>query len=803
MKNKLLMLSMILFPLFGFSQSTSQSQTVKGVVKDIDSNFPLPGVNIILVDSDPLVGAVTDENGEFRLENVPAGRQSFFVKMIGYKSQTIPNVLVTSGKEVVVNVFLMESVENLEEVIVSAGTDNNTPNNDLAKVSARSFYVEEVQRFSGGRNDVARLAANFAGVRTSDDSRNDIIVRGNSPSGVLWRVDGLPIGTTNHFSTLGTTGGPVSALNTNMLRSSDFLTGAFPAEYGNANAAVFDVKFRNGNTDEHEFTAQIAAFSGLEFMAEGPISRKKQSSYLIAYRYGIASLASTGTSSVPKFQDLAFKLNFGKSKLGRFELFAMGGLSSIDFLGDQIEEDDLFANPTQDAYVSNSLGLVGLNHTIQLDKTSYLKTTIGATIVTAQYDQDNILYDSDEVQTGKYRATEVDDIENRYTISSQYNKKFSSRLNLRAGAMVQVYHLKSNSKDRDMRTDIPDEDGDGIPDYFVVRSDINEYTPLIEAYVQAEYKFSDKLSWTFGLHDQYSQFNGANSFEPRTALSWQFNPAHSISVAYGLQSQLVPLPILVFVEQVGDSLYERTNKNLNFMKSNHFVFRYAFKFAESWSLVAELYYQSLFKYPIEQTPSSYSAINEGSDFSFSEKGSLVSNGKGDNFGIELTIEKFFSRGYYMLLATSLFESKYAGSDEIERNTAYNNNYVFNGLFGKEWLIGKAKRNALTFDTRITAAGGTPYTPINLEATRENGGREVYYEDQAYSKRYTPYFRWDVKFGIRLNGKKSRVSHQFFMDLLNVTNRENVFVERYNPVTDEINTVYQQGFFPDFMYRIQF
>lgn len=802
MKAKNLILFLLLtLPFLAFSQS--QTQTIRGSIKDLNSEFPLPGVNIVLLESDPFIGAVTDLDGRFKLENVPTGRQALLVKYIGYKSQTIPNVLVTSGKEVILNILLEESVEKLNEVVITADSDKDRPNNEMAKVSARTFSLEEVQRFSGGRNDVARLATNFAGVRAADDARNDIIVRGNSPTGVLWRVDGLPIGTTNHFSTLGTTGGPVSALNTNVLRTSDFLTGAFPAEYGNANAAVFDVKFRNGNTENFEFTGQISAFSGAEFMAEGPLNRDKQSSFLVSYRYGIAGVAATGTSAVPYYQDLSFKLNFGESKLGRFELFGMGGLSSIDFLGDEIDENDLFADPSQDAFVSNSLGLIGLNHVLRIDKTSYLKSTLGATIMTSGFNQDNFIYDENNEQIGKYRATEVDDTENRYTFSSQYNKKFNARFNLRAGLMSQLFHLKSSVYDRDSRVEIPDNDDDGIPDYFIPTRDIDEYTPLIELYAQGEYKFSDNLSWNLGLHNQYIEYNGANAIEPRTGLSWQFQPQQRLSLAYGLHSQLVPLPILVYEEEVSEGVYERTNNELDFMKSHHFVLAYDYKFADNWRLKAEAYYQRLFSIPIEQNSSSYSVLNEGADFIFNERGSLVSNGNGDNYGLELTVEKFFSKGYYVLTSFSLYESLYAGSDNIERNTAFNNNYVLNGLFGKEWAVGKNKTNAFTFDTKLTTTGGTPYTPIDLEATRANDGREVYQEDKAFSERYEAYFRWDVKFGFRLNSKKSKISHQFFVDLQNVTNRENVFTERYNSVTDEINTVTQTGFFPDFMYRIQF
>lgn len=784
-------------------QLQAQSQTIKGEVKDVLSEYPLLGVNIVLKDSDPFVGAITNERGQFKLENVPAGRQTIIVSFIGYKPQVIPNVLVTGGKEVALSVYLEESIAQLQTVEISASADRDRPLNEMAKVSARTFSLEEVQRFSGGRNDVARLASNFAGVNAANDSRNDIIVRGNSPTGLLWRVNGLPIGTTNHFATLGTTGGPVSALNTNVLRTSDFLTGAFPAEYGNANAAVFDVKFRSGNADKFEFTAQASAFSGIEFMAEGPLNREKQSSFLITYRYGLASLASTGTSATPYYQDLSFTLNFGESKFGRFELFGMGGISSIDFLGKNIDDNDLFADPTQDAFVSNGLGLIGLNHVIRFNQTSYLKTTVGATFMSNNYDQDNYIFNANEDKVGSYRATEVEDIEERYTISTQFNKKYNARFNLRAGAMVQVLHLNSSLEDRNRRVEIPDDNGDGIPDYFIPVRDVDTYTPLTEAYAQGEYKFSDSLSWNLGIHGQYLTYNETSAIEPRTGLSWQFHPVQRLSLAYGMHSQMVPLPVLVYEEETAPGVFERTNRDLGFMKSHHWVFAYDYKFKSDWRLKAELYYQRLFDLPVERFASSYSVVNEGADFVFNEKGSLTSDGTGENFGIELTVEKFFNHGYYFLGTASIYESKYEGSDHIDRSTAFDNGYVANALFGKEWAVGKSKRNAITFDTKLTTSGGRPYTPIDLDATRANDGRVVLFEDQAYSKNYDTYYRWDVKLGFRINSKKGKVSHQFFVDLQNVTNRENIFVKRYNPVTDEINEVSQTGFFPDFMYRIQF
>ncbi len=473
-KTLLAFISYSLLTLHLASAFAQQTQNVKGTILDAQSEYPLIGATVVLVNSDPPLGSVTDIDGRFTIANVPVGRQTFIVQSIGYETFTVPNVLVTSGKEVVLRLTMEESIEKLAEVVVTAESDKDQPINNLAKVSARTFSLEEVTRFSGGRNDVAKLASSFAGVNSTNDARNDIVVRGNSPVGLLWRVEGIPVPTTNHFSTLGTTGGPVNALNTNMLRTSDFLTGAFPAEYGNANAAVFDINFRNGNTDKYEFTGQLSAYTGLEFLAEGPISRKNGSSFVTSYRYGIASLAATGTSAAPYYQNLSFKANLGKTALGGIEIFGIGGISSIDFLGDEIDEDDLFADPMQDAFVKSEIGLIGLTNTLRFGQNSFLKTSIAASTNFNSYFQDNRLLDDNDELIKAYRAVNSETRENRYTIFTRFNHKFSARWSLNAGLLSETYDMNLSSEDRDDRASIPDTNNDSIPDYFIPTIHLNE-----------------------------------------------------------------------------------------------------------------------------------------------------------------------------------------------------------------------------------------------------------------------------------------------------------------------------------------
>lgn len=776
----------------------AQTGTIKGTVIDQQSEIPLIGAAVELLNVDAATGTVTDIDGYFTLKNVPLGRTVIRVSYLGYESITLPNIEVGSGKDVQLSISLQESVNQMKEVVVTAQTIKDQAQNEMATVSARQFSVEEVNRYSGGRSDVARLASNFAGVSAPDDSRNDIVIRGNSPTGVLWRLEGIPIPNPNHFSTFGTTGSPVSALNPNLLRNSDFLTSAFPAEYGNANAGVFDLGFRNGNKDNTEYTFQVGAFSGLEAMVEGPVG-KKGGSYVVAGRYSFIGLIGSagGTTATPDYQDLSFKLDLGNTNAGRFTLFGIGGRSDITFLGADIDPDDLFAAEDEDAYVTGGFGLMGLKHNLIVGKNTYLRTVIGGSYRGNQFEQDRYfnLGTPDEF---KLRLTEVDNSETRFTISSYLNSKLSAKQTIRAGVLYENFSNDANFIDRDGR---PDLDGDGEPDWFTVY-DFNGSFGLVQPFVQTMYRLTEDLSFNGGIHAQYSTLNEQFVVEPRASLTYALSPSNKLTLGYGMHNQTAPLPILFLNEDV-EGEFLQTNKNLDFVRSQHYVLAYDAKLAKDWRLKTELYYQAIDRAPVEQDPTSYSTLTEGASFVFSDdKTSLVSEGTGFNRGIELTLEKFYSKGYHLLTTASFFESKYEGSDGIERSTPFDNGYVVNLLAGREFKIGKAKRNALVIDTKFTTAGGRWYTPVNLEASRQFDV-EVLQEDKAFSLQYDDYFRWDVKLGIKLNSAKKKISHQFYLDLQNVTNRENVFLRQYNRLTQNVDQTNQIGFFPDFLYRVQF
>ncbi|MES2589331.1 MAG: TonB-dependent receptor [Bacteroidota bacterium] len=790
---KKILLNLIAFMFLGttFSFAQNPSQTIKGTVIDKESQSTIPGVTVSLLGSDPVKKALTDIDGKFKLENVLPGRYDIQVKYSGYKEILLPNITVTTGKEVVLDISMEEKINEVQEVVIS-GTKKNETINELSTVSARSFSTEEVNRYAGGRADPARLAANFAGVSTPDDSRNDIVIRGNSPTGVLWRIDGLNIPNPNHFSTIGTTGGPVSGINTNLLKNSDFFTSAFPSEYGNANAGVFDLGFRNGNSDKREHTLQFGMLTGLEAMTEGPIKKGNGSSYLIAYRYAFTGVAQAmglniGTTATPFYQDLSFKVNSGKTKLGKFSFFGMLGTSNIKFLHDKIDTTDLFAFPNRDSYFVSNLGLMGLSHIARVNENSYFKTVVGVTLSSSDYNEDTINKVSNEV----VRVIENQAKQLRYSVNTSFNTKISSKMFLKFGVLEELLQLNLFYRNRTFN-----------PEWTQIW-DFNDYTSLLQGYAHMKYNFSDKLTLNAGLRAQYLALNDSKSLEPRVGLKYQVNQKNNISLGYGMHSQMQPTDVYFYRTLDANNEYQQSNKNLDFTRSQHFVLGYELFPIKDWRVKTEIYYQFISNVPVTEDSSAYSMLNTGAGFTPNETGNLVNKGTGENYGFELTIEKFFSKGFYGLMTGSIYESTYKGSDGVRHNTAFNGRFVYNVLVGKEFKIGAEKRNTFTLDLKFTHAGGRFFTPIDLAASQATKLQILMDDQYAYTARNPEFLRLDFKAGFTFNSKKRKLSQSFFFDINNVTNNKNVFAQRYNVISNSINTAYQIGFFPNFVYKLQF
>ncbi len=781
MKRFLLILVMI--PTLSVAQKNTQN--IRGVITDKLSQSPLIGASVQI--SSLQKGTVSDTLGKYTLSDIPPDRYDLKISYAGYKSVTIPNVVVTSGKEIILDISMEETYNQLGEVAVKASKKGGTINK-LASVSARTFSMEEVNRYAGGRSDPARLVANFAGVSAPDDSRNDIVVRGNSPVGVLWRIDGMNVTNPNHFASVGTTGGAVSALNTNLLKSSDFFTSAFPAEYGNATAGVFDLGFRNGNNKKRETTVQMGVITGLEATIEGPFSKKSEASYLVGYRYALAGVAQAlgvdiGTTATPSYQDLSFKLNSGNTKFGKFSMFGILATSTIEIGGGSA--NTLYGNGNQVDFGSK-IGIIGFNHFKQINSKSYINSTLGVNYSSTEQTG----YSTDR-QTITDFIKEVNNVaKTSFSIRSTYNSKINSRLFLKAGIQDEKIELDLFYKTKER-----------INDAYNQIWDSKSNTNLAQAFAHVKYNLTEKLTLNAGIHSQLFFLNNSYSIEPRVGLIYNASNKSSFNFGYGLHSQMQPINVYFLQSTDSNGQTSYNNKNLGFTKSQHFVLGYNIQPFSDWRIKTEVYYQYIFNVPVTTFSSSYSMLNTGATFKTDLQDNLTNSGTGNNYGIELTVEKFFNKGYYGLFTSSLYSSKYTGSDGVQRNTAFNGKYVFNILAGKEWKVGSDKRNKFSMDLKFTNAGGRSFTPIDLTASIASGREQL--STNAYSDYYENYYRLDFKAGFNLNSSKRNISHTFSLDLQNVTNHDNVFSQSYDDRNQSISTTYQLGFFPNVVYKLQF
>jgi hypothetical protein len=762
------------------------TQTIRGTVSDKVSREPLTGAAVLVMDSTGRYAAMADVNGRFRIEKVPLGRQNLRISFLGYSGLQL-QVVLTSTKEVIVNAELEQKVIESREVVVTGERDKARTNNEMTTVSSRSFTIEETQRYAGSLNDPARMAANYAGVSGANDARNDIIIRGNSPVGVLWRLNGIDIPNPNHFGALGTTGGPVSILNTNQLDKSDFMTGAFPAEYGNALAGVFDLQMRAGNNEKREYTAQLG-FNGFELGAEGPFSSVSNGSYLVNYRYSTLSVFNTlgidlGTgAAIPQYQDLSFRMDLPLNpRWGKLSLFGIGGLSYVELLESRKDttKKDIYSRKREDTYYGTNMGVVGLTHTYFFSSSSYARLNLSASgagnitrVDSVGADKTPYPFYGNRFMQGKYSVN--------YTL---YNK-LNSRNFVKSGFTVD--HLRFVYKDSLLKGNA-----------FRRLTNTEGSADFIQAYSQWQHKFSDRFLLNAGLHYQQFLLNNTFAVEPRAGLRYQIGP-QVLSFGTGLHSQLQPLYTYFTQTRLADGSYIQTNRSLGFTRSMHYVLAYDRTFGRDRRIKAEAYYQHLFGVPVEVRPGYYSLINEGADFGFSGVDSLTGRGTGSNYGLELTFEKFYSDNYYLLFTTSLFSSRYKGSDGIERNTAFNGNYILNVLGGREFVF--RKRNVLAFNGKVAWAGGKRYIPIDLGASQLH--RDPRYDySRAYDNQYSNYFRMDVKISFRRNGR--RTTQEWSLDINNVLNSRNIFIEKYDPITNTLKREYQMGFFPIPQYKITF
>jgi hypothetical protein len=757
--------------------SQSPSQVVRGTVSDADSRASLEGAHLMLIRTDT-IRTFSEAEGRFIFSDVPVGRYRLQASFLGYETVTVAEVLVEAGKEAVVDLQLRERSQALDEVVVKAQGSGQA---EVHPISVYTITVEEQFRFPATFFDPARVALSYPGVTGMNDGTNIISVRGNAPGAVKWRLEGVEIVNPNHTANAGTfsdrpaqAGGGVNILSAQLLGTSHFLTGAFPAGYGNALGGILDMRLRRGNNRKHEFTAQ-AGLIGIDLAAEGPIA--KEASYMANYRYSFTGLLSAlgldfGGEAIA-FQDLSVHFSLPTQKAGQFSLFGMGGKNSTIFRAPENQNEILEDKQRFDIDFLSQMGAGGLTHVIPVGKNSVLRSV--AVLSALEHDRTADLVwmvpEKQDWDGDLYR-------ESKLALSSIFSSKISPRHRLRAGVQASREHASL--------------DYFGRVRYNFVNSGEGYFRGwLLQPFADWQATLAKGLDMTAGLQVSHlTYFSGETLPESRLALSYSPGKRTRLSVSYALLSQIA-MPQVYFASAYAPGL----------TRSHHFGAAYRRELRPSLVFQAEAYYQQLLNVPVDTLPgSAFSALNATEvirvwDYRFADTGS------GRNYGLDLSLQQFILDKYYFIAAASLYRSLYTASDGRERPTRFDGRYLLNLTGGREFTKQKAKKVVVRgINAHLLWMGGYRGAPVDV-ARSVAMGYTVYDESNGYPIRQEDYFRIDLRFYQKWNraGRNSTLS----VDLQNVTGRENFAFEYYDFVQQKVQVKRQLGLIPIASWRLEF
>ncbi|MEL6671833.1 MAG: TonB-dependent receptor [Bacteroidota bacterium] len=801
MKHLILLLTLMLS--LGQSYAQELTQTIKGRVVSAQTLQPIEGATVVVMDLQPVRGAYTDSTGSYRIENVPVGRRAIEVRMAGFESFNSNSLILNSSKELTIDAKLNERF--LETALIFPDPNPNKP---LAPGSYTgfSFSAEEAQRFVGAVNDPSRMAQNVSGVQAPQDNNSDIVIRGNSPIGLLWRLEGVDIPNPNHFARKGSSGGGISVFSAQLIGNSDFSAGAFAAEYGNAFSGVFDMKFRRGDKDQHKRRFKFGLL-GTDLALEGPI-KNGQSSYLVNYRYSTLGILNdlgfrlVGERIDNNFQDLSFNIFLPSKDLRTtITLFGIGGLS--EELWDPVADSLNWSRPyrTTRDYLTR-MGATGITYTRLLDDKSFIKAVVAVSgnqvidnddtldirEVLLHPDPDTLEYVQDWTGLGEARYKTEDYQTSRISSHVSYNRQFGKldRNSLKVGVLAT--HMRFNFFHEERVAN-----SDGFE--TIVKGE--GATNLLQGYVRTLVKLNKRLEMNAGLHSMFLTLNNTYSLEPRLSFNLQVDSSRRFVFAYGLHGKVLPLGSY-FTEVIStDGSITQPNLDLEMIKAHHLVLAYEKIFDNNLRFNLEGYYQHLFDVPVtpNANPTDYFILNERDGYA---DRALVSEGTGRNIGLDLTLQKFFRGGLYYMLTGSIYQSTYTASDGNTYSTRYDSRYNTNLMGGKEWTLKKG--GVFQLGGRVVLNGGLKYTPGD-EALSQKAGKFVALQGAAYTENLGTYFRIDSRIAYRKDLKKS--AYIISLDVQNVTNRFNPRDQIYDPGYNRLQIREQSGLTPVLAFQIDF
>ena len=724
--------------------SAQPTHRIKGTVIDKASRQPLEFINVLVLGLGR--GGVTDAEGHFNIGEVPPGIYRLQASAVGYKTILTPEYIV-STKDLTIQIETEENLTELEGVTVTASPFRRDPE---SPVGLRIIGLQEIEKSPGANRDISRIVQSYPGVAFSPAGyRNDLIVRGGSPSENRFYLDGVEIPNINHFSTQGASGGPVGIINADLIREVNFYTGAFPTDRGNAMSSVLDFKLRDGDMERNSLKATLGA-SEVSLASNGYIGKK--TSYLVSVRQSYLQFLfdMLGLPFLPTFTDAQFKLKTRFNANNELTILGLGGIDNmklntkldgekaeyiLSYLP-KIQQETFTLGAVYRHYAGIHVQSVVVSH-------SYLNNRNTKYLNNDESSADNLSLKLRSVEQGtKFRIENTSTFGN-WKINFGANLDYSQYTNT---TFQRVYI--DEGRTFDYHTYL------GMWRWGIFGT-IN--------YATTDERFTASLGVRTDANNFSSGMKGmGDQLSPRLSLSYRLTDGLYLSGNAGLYYQLPPYTGLGFKDNNGAWV----NKYLRYMSVSQESLGLSWHPGNTFELSAEGFYKQYDKIPFSIADGIPLAC-KGNDYGVIGNEALSSTAQGRAYGIEILMKWLIAKKLNLASSFTLFKSEYRNNKQSEYiASAWDNRYIFNMSgtynFPHNWSLGM----------KISCIGGAPYTPYDVEksslVTAWNAQGRPYYDYTKYNTGRLPAFgQLDVRVDKTFYLKRCMLG--FYIDLQNVTN----------------------------------
>lgn len=747
----------------------AQSGVIRGKVFNKISNEAVPFANIGIQGT--TMGAVADENGNYVISNLSPGLYNLEASFVGFKKLIIYEVQVTNARPAMVDFELEEEARNLEEVVITAS--NTFVKSEESPLSLRTIGTTEIKRTPGGNRDISRVVRSLPGVASTPSFRNDIIIRGGSPSENTFYLDGIQIPVINHFQTQGSSGGPVGIINVDLLKEVNFYSGAFPANRGNTMSSVFDFSLKEGRSDKWTFNGVVGA-SDLGVTVEGPVNKKSTLVFSARRSYLQFLFSLFNLPFLPVYNDLQFKYKYKLDSKNQITLLGVGAIDDFSLNLDAPDNIDDPAEKEEAEYILNALPVSEQwNYAIGV-RYDHFRKNGNSTIVLSR----NALNNS----AIKYKANDESDPNN--LIQDYNSRETETRLRIEDYSTKNTWRInyginfeRASFKTSDYNKIVTQEGA--VTRNYTTEVSINKWG----LFGQVSNTFYDALTLSIGLRMDANNYssdmnNLLDQLSPRLSASYKINSTINLNFNTGIYYQLPTYTVLGYRNSTTNELENKEN-GVTYIRSKHLVGGIEFNLPSNSRITVEGFYKRYDQYPF-LLEDSISLANLGADFGVIGNAPVSSTSEGRSHGIELLLQQKLYKGFYGILAYTWVRSEFEDKNEKLIPSSWDNRHVVSltagKKFGKNWEVG----------ARWLFTGGSPYTPFNVQETvrMENWDVRPYGVpdyDQLNSQRISAYHQLDL----RIDKKYffPRWSLNIYFDVQNVYNYQTTFEDNIDVVKD--------------------